>query len=279
MNFSIIVSTIGKQSLIPLLESISRQEIDLLEVIVVNQGNEGVVKNQLDDFEDELNIRYIKDNGKGLSRGRNIGLTYAKGDFINFADDDCWYSDSVLIDVENYFLSNQSVDYLSVFVDDENGSGSIASFQNYPGRIDRKNIFTTHVEFAIFFRKRFFNNNLRYDENMGVGCPTKVQADEGLDLLFRSMKLGRIGYYLPSLTIYHPSPFEQSGKNMAYRGYHYSYARGYLTKKYKLPLNSFFYTMLKHLMGCWLYLLVGNVAKFKYYLNCGAGRFAGYFNL
>ncbi len=69
--------------------------------------------------------------------------------------------------------------------------------------MNRFAIFGQCIEFGIF-AVRSQLGALRFDENLGVGCPTPWGADEGPDLLLRLQARGVQSYYDPSFIIMHP---------------------------------------------------------------------------
>lgn len=276
-KLSIIVATIGHCSLLPLINSIE-DELDFIEFIVVHQihGGEHNVEEEL--IHSTIKYKYIIDEGIGVSRARNIGLQYATSQYVTFADDDCCYSPKLVASVIKSFANNPSLDVLSVYADDENGTGAIANMQNFPSRITIGNVFQTHIEFSLFFRANVFaETNIFFDESMGVGSHGNVGADEGPDLLIRLMKHNVNMYFEPSMIIYHPSPFSQN-KDMSERGYKYNYARSVLINKYSLPKIQIVLGIMKNIIGCLLFAVKLDVKKSKYHFCSILGRINGCFH-
>jgi glycosyltransferase involved in cell wall biosynthesis len=110
MRFSLIITSRHKPiELNRFLFSVLKQkDIDIndIEIIFVDQGNN---KEIINDFNKKLNIIYLKIDEVSLSKARNYGFKYAKGDIIGFPDDDCWYDKNYLVEVHNYFMENRNV--------------------------------------------------------------------------------------------------------------------------------------------------------------------------
>lgn len=71
------------------LESVLRQTLKAFEIIVVNDGSTDGTAATLEKF--RKFIRYIYQANKGPSAARNVGISYATGDYIAFLDnDDVW---------------------------------------------------------------------------------------------------------------------------------------------------------------------------------------------
>ena len=81
-------------------------------VILVNDGSTDNSEEICLKYQKEYNknIVYIKIKHSGVSKARNIGLDYAKGEFINFLDaDDKWDSEA-LMHVSIFLKENKNVD-------------------------------------------------------------------------------------------------------------------------------------------------------------------------
>ena len=77
------------------IDSVINQTVgfDKIQIILVNDGSIDDSENICLNYKQKYpkNIQYIKINHSGVSKARNIGLKYAKGNFINFLDsDDKW---------------------------------------------------------------------------------------------------------------------------------------------------------------------------------------------
>lgn len=279
-KLSIIVSTLGRVSLLPMMESIKSKNIECqeIELIVVHQcPNKSLFDLKKEIKSSPVDTIYIEDQGTGSSRGRNIGLVQAKGEILTFADDDCWYGKGVLDFVYSFMDRNYFVDVLSVYANDDKNTGMIANLSPYSGRVTRENVFKTAIEFALFFKRDvFFDLGFRFNEKMGVGSGGLVGADEGPDLILRILSKGCTVYYSPVVTVYHPSPFNQE-KNILERGYKYSFARSVLIREHGLPWRHLVVPLFKNIIAFLLYSMSLNFGKAGYYFNSILGRVHGLF--
>ncbi|OOC63687.1 glycosyltransferase family 2 protein [Paenibacillus ihbetae] len=85
---SVIIRTIGKVELLrESLKSLSLQSYTHFEVVLVEDGSNKC--ENIDQEFPELNITYISvDQNVGRTRAGNIGLRHARGEYINFLDED-----------------------------------------------------------------------------------------------------------------------------------------------------------------------------------------------
>ncbi|MBI28654.1 MAG: hypothetical protein CMI95_02015 [Pelagibacteraceae bacterium] len=85
---SIIIPTFNcKDSLIKVLESIKKQTVLPIEIIIVDNSNNNKIKNLLKNFKFPINLIYKKLNYKSYpGKNRNIGAKLAKGNWLAFID-------------------------------------------------------------------------------------------------------------------------------------------------------------------------------------------------
>ncbi len=90
MKLSIIIPVFNNENQLErCLDSVIKQEIEGLEIIIVNDGStdnsESIIKNYIKKSE---KIVYLKQENLGQHEARNLGLKYAKGEYIGFIDAD-----------------------------------------------------------------------------------------------------------------------------------------------------------------------------------------------
>ena len=96
MIFSLITSTVGRTAeLQKLLASIDQQTCRSFELVVVDQNTDDRLVPILEKYQEKFRIVHAR-SGRGVSRGRNVGVNYASGQILTFPDDDCWYPADLL---------------------------------------------------------------------------------------------------------------------------------------------------------------------------------------
>ncbi len=89
------------------LDSLVKQTLNDIEIIVVNDGSPDNSQAIIDDYVSRYkNIRSYKKKNGGLSDARNYGLKYAKGDYISFVDSDDYIDESMLEKMYTKAISN-----------------------------------------------------------------------------------------------------------------------------------------------------------------------------
>ncbi|MBA4050069.1 MAG: hypothetical protein C0464_03585 [Cyanobacteria bacterium DS2.008] len=179
----------------------------------------------LDKFEFGPNIKviYVHEGARlGLSAARNKLISYLDdvngGDIIAFPDDDCWYPENLLADIEHVF-NQTSVDLICTHVYDP------INEKDYGGRPSNKlirltfsNLFSLPISVGIFmkFDQRFISE-MRFDNNLGAG--TKLGSGEETDFVYRLLKAGARGIYDGNYRVYHlvePADVRDEKKAYAY---------------------------------------------------------------
>jgi glycosyltransferase involved in cell wall biosynthesis len=91
IKVSIIVSVYNTENYLKrCLDSLVCQTLNDIEIVIVNDGSQDNSQLIIDQYYNKYSekiIPLIKENG-GLSETRNLGLKYAKGEYISFIDSD-----------------------------------------------------------------------------------------------------------------------------------------------------------------------------------------------
>ena len=104
---SVIIPTFNRSwTIIEALQSVLAQNYKPLELIIVDDGSSDDTMEKLKPFMEQ--IIYLKQENKGVSAARNIGIKKSKGEFIAFLDsDDLWLPSKISCQI-NFFNSNPS---------------------------------------------------------------------------------------------------------------------------------------------------------------------------
>lgn len=203
-SLSLIVATTGRaEALERLLRTLAASGSQDFDVLVVDQSTDstaGLIKGLAQRYGDRLQVQYIRDKGRGLSRARNLGLARAAGEVLGFPDDDCWYPPDVIGRVLDYFSAHPDVGILSGQYTEPGMTNP--SFAQQPGDLNAGNLSTRTSSVGTFLNRRALGRTpLRFDERIGAG--TDLPAGEETDLLMRLLLAGTSGTYDPTLLVYH----------------------------------------------------------------------------
>ncbi|MBU5314786.1 glycosyltransferase [Clostridium bornimense] len=158
------------------LESVMKQDLAGIEVIIINDGSEDnsleIVEGYKSRFE---NIYIINQENKGQGAARNLGIKIAKGEYIGFIDADDYIDYNMMSSMYYKAISNDyDIVTCGTKIVNEDGniikeisivdSGQLNSEEAILSIIKGKNTFA--VWNKIFKRKLFIENNIFFKE----GC-------------------------------------------------------------------------------------------------------------
>src|SRR3954471_18083156 len=114
MKFTVCIAAFRPSTLVSAINSITRQDWNNWELIIVDQGPDKGVKAVADTIGQQDNrVRYLHIEQPGTCRARNAGMMAAQGDIIALIDDDCEAREDWLTTMANYFDKYPDVDFVS----------------------------------------------------------------------------------------------------------------------------------------------------------------------
>lgn len=199
-GISAVVATYRrKNELVRLFDSLIKNNIDKLEVIVVDQNQDGLIDDLIAQYRHRLDILHLKMTEANQSRARNHGAASAKYPIICFPDDDCWFEDDSLQKVQQFFNRNTSTDLL------------IANWKQNPivhsdsFSLTRKKIFSFravgYVTYVLFFNEGVFQKLGGFMETIGIG--QYIGGGEDSELTFRAAHQNLDIFYSAEIIVNH----------------------------------------------------------------------------
>lgn len=274
-KISLVVATIGREKEVErLLNSIDRQTRSVDEVIVVDQNEDDRIKRILTKYP-QLPIVHIAFKPMGANAARNLGLRSATGDIVGFPDDDCWFPSEVLKKVEDAFVY-KSIDILSGKVLTEADGVSVGRWQASGGPISCNNVWTTTIEFAVFFSRDILNRVGGFDENLGPGAPSIYGAHEIDDLVIRTLQHTSRTLYDPTLLVGHDEPISTYDAHTFNRAFRYGAGLGYVLRKHQYPFLLLLQFLARSIGGAVISLIRRDLGRAQFYLSVCVGRIFGW---
>jgi GT2 family glycosyltransferase len=90
VRVSVVVPTRNRpKDIRPCVETILAYPGADLEVVVVDQSDDGATRDALTPLQGDARLRYVPSDERGVSRARNLGIESSRGAIIAFTDDDC----------------------------------------------------------------------------------------------------------------------------------------------------------------------------------------------
>lgn len=234
---SLVTCTVGsrKQQLARLLKSLAEQEFKAFELIIVDQNPPGYLDDLMKAFDTRLRLIHVK-SSRGLSLGRNVGLAQAKGKIVGFPDDDCWYPPATIKQVVTFFGSNPGIGILLGRTVDASGHPSLSPYRPESGTVDKRNIWISGNSNTLFVRHDAIRGTVSFDENIGVGAPTRFQSGEETDFILSLLEAGTRAVYIHDLTVCHDQVEDGRLIRTSKRAWMYAQGFGYVLKKHHFGL-------------------------------------------
>ncbi|MCY7350654.1 MAG: glycosyltransferase [Cytophagaceae bacterium] len=231
-SVSIVVPTLGrKNEVYALLKSIIQSTVQPIEVIILDQNCSNILDDIIFDFKEQINIKHVRVNFRGLSKARNYAIKYTTGEILMFPDDDCRIFSNT-IGTALTVMNDTGTDVIFGKCIDEQGKDSIIKFSEKPSWLNLRNFEGKFIE-ATMFIKRQLLDNYSYDEGLGAG--TFHGAEEGYDLVYRMLKNYIKMYYSPNVVFYHPQAFiDYNSPGAIHRVFSYRCGFGRVCMKHKL---------------------------------------------
>ncbi len=159
------------------IESLLRQKIQQIQIILVNDGstdNSGkIAQEYAKKFPDK--ILYLEKENGGLSDARNYGIEHATGEYLTFVDSDDYISDNLYENLEKYLEQDYDMIKFKIEKVDENGNKILENytpiFADKTGEeafeILYKSDELTEVAWGyVYKRKMWIENNFKFAKGM-----------------------------------------------------------------------------------------------------------------
>lgn len=271
---SLVVCTLGRvEELERLLASLDRQTVKEFEILLVDQNEDDRLRPVLERHP-KLSITHLTSR-RGLSRGRNVGLSLATGEIVCFPDDDCWYPDNLLASVVAWF--SQHPEFAGLFACLRNADGNPVG-PRWPKAAclcTKENMWNIAISPAGFLRKRNVDLIGPFNESIGVGADSIYQSGEETDYFLRPLEQGYKEWFEPAITVHHPS--FHNPERLRRTTYTYALGGGYVQRIHGYSLAYFVNQVIRSLGGATVSFLKADFENGRIYLLRAAGQIRGYF--
>ena len=251
---SMVASTLGRDvEMRLLLDTLSTQNDDRFELIVVDQNADDRLVPILADYQGRFPIRHIKSAEKGLDRGRNLGARHATGEWLLFPDDDSWYPADFLKTLR-YLIATEPSDIYSGRSLNKDGKEIMVSFLGEDAEISRANIWHVLIEWVIVFRAEIYRKAGGFDNDLGAGSGTPWNSGEGQDLVLRCLSQGAKGLFRRALYGFHPEEQPNANPQAHISKMHgYSRGKGFVMRRHGYSFLEFLPELLRPAAGFLVY--------------------------
>jgi len=234
-DFSLILATVGRtDELTRLFDSFAAQTFKNFEVIVVDQNVDGRLGPHIDRAKSlGIAVRHLKHHPPNLAAARNVGIDAARGRWIGFPDDDCWYGPGVLEHIANRFSQDDKPGGVIVRWVEQDEQPSHAATLSWARSKAFRDIAVSSI--TLFCDRELFLKIGGFDSRLGVG--QWFGAGEETDLAMRALRAGALIAYEPHGEVHHavgtgrPRADQHACESMRHR----ARGTGALYAKHRLP--------------------------------------------
>ncbi len=275
---SLIVATRGRAAPFQqLFQSLEAQSYSDFEVVVVDQNADERVTPFFAETRWSFPVRHLRTPDEaGLSRGRNSGLAAASGATILFPDDDCWYPAGFLEGAVSRMAALGADVLAGRAADPATGRDINGRFEREAQPVTRANVWTTGIEWVVFFRRAVLDAVGGYDVGIGVGAATPWQACEGQDIMLRALEQGFVCFYDPALAGHH-AELDVGDPAMLRKGRAYGRGLGHVLRRHRFGAGAALNWIGRPAVKGALALARGRAHLVRYYGAVALGRAEGWF--
>jgi glycosyltransferase involved in cell wall biosynthesis len=200
-DLSLILATVGRtDELGRLFDSLAAQTFGNFEVIVVDQNDDDRLLPHLERARYiGITIRHLKHNPPNLAAARNAGIEAARGKWIGFPDDDCWYAPNLLERVAARFSCKDKPSGIIVRWVEQDEQPAFAADLSWKRSRAFRDIPVSSI--TLFCHRKLFKQVGDFDSRLGVG--QWFGAGEETDLALRALKSGARVTYEPLGEVHH----------------------------------------------------------------------------
>lgn len=275
MKISLITSTVNRvDELNSLLASLRNQKYKEFELILVDQNEDDRLSGLISEYSGELEIRRVKSE-RGVSRGRNAGISMVSGDIVGFPDDDCFYDKNTLDAVVKRMSECAEIDgILGRSVDPEDNASSWAH-KKRPGPVTKRNVWKCGGTATTFLRRRLVTGVGNFDERIGLGAGTVWGGGADTEYLLRCLEGGSKLHYFPDLIVYHLNPSKVMDRAAFQRAYTYGRGMGYVLARYGYGFFYRIWFVLKPVLKMCFSAVSFKWRRVRWFSRSAGGRYRG----
>lgn len=234
-EISLVLATVGRtDELNRLFDSLAAQTFGNFEVIAVDQNEDDRLLPHLERARYlGVAVRHIRHRPANLAAARNAGIEAARGKWIGFPDDDCWYDPRVLERlVARFACPDRPSGIIVRWVEQDEQPTSAADLSWERSRAFRD---VPVSSITLFCDKHLCQKIGGFDSRFGVG--QWFGAGEETDFVLRALKAGALVTYEPHAEVHHAAQRQKPDANpqtrLAVR--HRARGTGALYAKHRLP--------------------------------------------
>ncbi|MDH2414175.1 glycosyltransferase [Nocardioides sp. CER19] len=236
-RLSLVVTTIGRvPEIVRLARSVQASPAaGDAELVVVDQSPDGRAVHAVEELDLAVPVR-VATSRRGVSVGRNVGLTLAEGDLVGFPNDNSWYPPATLPALIDRFDGDPRPDGVMALVSTADGRPAMLRWLQRSGPVGRLTVHRAVVSPGLFLRRRLVEELGGFDERIGTGAPGPAQSGEESDLVLRALDRGARVVLDRGLVVHNDDPRDRPDDRFVTKMAGYGVGQGLLWRRHALPL-------------------------------------------
>lgn len=163
------------------LDSIQNQTVSDIEVVLVNDGSKDASLEMCREYAaEDCRIKVVDQPNRGVSEARNVGVDNSTGDYLMFVDADDWLAPDAIESCVPYLGKYDVIRFSAYVVGKEDTTRCSLGASS-----DRNSVISSVISRdtivacwgALFSRRLFVENNIRFDKALTVGEDWLVTAE------------------------------------------------------------------------------------------------------
>lgn len=200
-EFSLILATVGRsQELVRFFDSLAAQHFPGMEVIVVDQNQDDRLDGPVAHARRlGIEVRHLHHYPPNLAAARNVGVEQARGDWLGFPDDDCWYGKELMATLSQRIDAKDKPSGVVIRWVEQGDPPVVAPALSWSRSAAFRDVPVASI--TLFIRRELFDRIGGFDARLGVG--QWFGAGEETDLVMRALREDALVVYEPAACVHH----------------------------------------------------------------------------
>ena len=205
---TVVISTRNRgDRVVKTVQTILENDYSHFELRVIDQSEDNTTENSLQPFLGDPRFHYLRTTTKGISIGRNLGISNTQNEFIALTDDDCETPAGWLRELVTAFSVDRRIGVMfgnALSAPHDSKAGFIPTYVSTKPflafNISDK-YYVEGISACMGLRRSVWQVLGGFDEMLGAGAPFK--AAEENDFTIRALLSGYFVYETPNVTVIH----------------------------------------------------------------------------
>ena len=231
---SVVVSTIGRPAMLARLVRslvVEAASVDF-ELVVVDQSHDASARSVLQDHAQSLRWQVLTSE-RGVSRGRNLGLSVAVAPVVTFPDDDAWFPGTTLASAVKHLAAEPELGGITAMLWDGEARPNMLRWADTAQMVTARNYYRTSIGSTMFVRTELARRSGGFDEGVGPGAGSGLGSCEDADFLLRVVALGPVRYE-PTLGVHHDAMVATLEASVAKKMYEYGAGQAWFWRRHDI---------------------------------------------